>query len=210
MMEAVRRPLAFVAACVGVTGFLMPRAVTVQTFDIDPVQSRATIEVGKSGPLSFVAGHTHEVESTGIRGRVRLSDTGADVALTIPVSSMTVAGAHESADDVPKIQQTMMSDEVLDAQHHPTIAFQSTSVVFRSRTTAALDAEVDGRLTIRGTARPVSVPVHVDLGGARLTATGRLTIRQTDYGIKPVSVGGVVAVKDAVAITFHITGRQSG
>jgi hypothetical protein len=43
-----------------------------------------------------------------------------------------------------------------------------------------------------------------------LTATGRLTVNQSDYGIKPVSVGGVVAVKDTVAVTFHIVGRQLG
>jgi hypothetical protein len=32
-------------------------------------------------------------------------------------------------------------------------------------------------------------------------------LKQTDYGIKPVSVGGVVSVKDAVEIDFTIVGR---
>jgi polyisoprenoid-binding protein YceI len=208
-MRPIHRLLAPVFACVGVAAFLPAGPLPVSSFDIVPAQSHATIEVGKSGPLSFVAGHSHEVDVPGIRGHVRLLTAGADVALTIPVSSMKVSGAHESADDLPKIQQTMMSDEVLDAGSHPTIAFQSTSVTMRPQTASAIEAVVDGRLTIRGTARPVSVTVHVDLAARTLTATGRFTIRQSDYGIKPVSVGGVVAVKDTVTVTFHIEGRQA-
>jgi polyisoprenoid-binding protein YceI len=208
-MGRIKRLLVLIAACVGVGAFLTPQPVVEKTFDIDPALSSAKIDVGKSGPLSFVAGHSHEVDAPGIRGRVRVWTDGADVAVTIPVSSMRVTGAHESADDLPKIQQTMMSGEVLDAQNHPTISFQSTSVVIRSRAAAALDAVVEGRMTLRGRTQAVSVPVHVDLGGQMLTATGRFVIRQTDYGIKPISVGGVVAVKDTVAITFHIAGRQA-
>jgi hypothetical protein len=53
----------------------------------------------------------------------------------------------------------------------------------------------------------VSVPVSAEIGADALKATGRLSVKQTDYGIKPVSVGGVVAVKDALNITFTIVAR---
>jgi len=43
-----------------------------------------------------------------------------------------------------------------------------------------------------------------------LTATGRFTVKQTDHGSKPVSVGGVVSVKDAVNASFTIVGRAAG
>lgn len=209
-MRRIRLRLAFVVGCasIAVAGFLRPPSSVDRVFDVDAAQSRATIDVGKSGPLSLVAGHAHEVDAPGIRGTIRMAAAGSRVDLTIPVTSMTVAAAHESADDRPKIQQTMMSGEVLDATNHPTITFRSTSVQVQSQTARAVDALVEGRLTIRAETRMVSVPVHVDLDGAMLTAGGRLDVRQTDYGIKPVSVGGVVAVKDALEITFRIVGRQ--
>jgi hypothetical protein len=37
-----------------------------------------------------------------------------------------------------------------------------------------------------------------------LTATGRFSVTQSAFGIKPISVGGVVAVKDALDIEFSI------
>jgi hypothetical protein len=40
-----------------------------------------------------------------------------------------------------------------------------------------------------------------------LTATGRFAIRQTDFGIKPISVGGVVKVKDELTIIFTIVAK---
>jgi hypothetical protein len=47
----------------------------------------------------------------------------------------------------------------------------------------------------------------VKIAGAALTAVGRFTVKQTDFGIKPVSVGGVVSVKDVIAIAFEISAR---
>jgi polyisoprenoid-binding protein YceI len=66
---------------------------------------------------------------------------------------------------------------------------------------------VTGQLTIRGVARAISVPVSVRIEGNTVTATGRFPVRQTEYGLKPVSVGGVVSVKDTVNISFTIVGR---
>jgi hypothetical protein len=50
-------------------------------------------------------------------------------------------------------------------------------------------------------------PVAARLEGQTLIATGRVALKQPDYGIKPVSVGGVVSVKDTVNISFDIVVR---
>ena len=42
----------------------------------------------------------------------------------------------------------------------------------------------------------------------RLTATGKFVIKQTDYGITPISVGGVVKVKNELNITFTVAARE--
>jgi polyisoprenoid-binding protein YceI len=186
------------------------RGATEQTYTIDASRSRATIEVGKSGALSFAAGHTHEVVASGIAGAITV-DT-ADPArstgrMTIEASALKVSGKGESADDVPKVQATMVGPQVLDVEHYPTIAFVITGIAIKTNQDTRLDGVVTGRLTLRDVTRSITVPVAARLEGQTLTVTGRFALKQTDYGIKPVSVGGVVSVKDTVNISFDIVGR---
>src|SRR5437879_1528450 len=81
-------------------------------------------------------------------------------------------------------------------------------VTTKRRDGTMLDVVVAGRLTIRDTTQPVTAPVRVELRGRELTANGRFAIKQTAFGIKPISIGGVVAVKDALDIAFSITARR--
>jgi len=47
----------------------------------------------------------------------------------------------------------------------------------------------------------------VHINGDEVTGTGRFSLKQSDYGITPVSVAGVVSVKDALDITFTVVGH---
>jgi polyisoprenoid-binding protein YceI len=186
------------------------RGAGPQTYTIDQARSRATIAVGKSGIFSFAAGHTHEVLAPSIAGRVTVdpADPGrSTVRVTIDASALKVTGQGESPADVPKVQQTMSSEQVLDVQRYPTIDFDSTSVSVKRPGGDRLDVIVNGRLSLHHVTRSISVPVTVQIKGNELTASGRFPLKQTDYGIKPVSVAGVVSVKDTVDISFTIVGR---
>jgi polyisoprenoid-binding protein YceI len=181
-----------------------------RTYTVDPERSTATIAVGKSGALSFAAGHTHEVVAPAIAGTMTVDvddPARSTVHVTIDASKLTVTGKGESPSDVPKVQQTMAGAEVLDVRRYPAITFTSTSMAIKGRTVTSLDATVTGDLTIHDVTRAITVPVSVQLGAATVTATGRFSVKQTDYDIKPVSVGGVVSVKDALNISFTIVGR---
>jgi polyisoprenoid-binding protein YceI len=185
------------------------RAAGPRTFTVDADRSRAVIDVGKSGAFSF-AGHTHEVEAPLKDGLVHLDPDApakADVTLTFNAAALRVTGKGESASDVPKVQETMLGDMVLDAKKFSTIVFESTAVTAKGAA-PALDLTIAGRMTIHGVTKPVTAPVSVKIDGASLTATGKFTIKQTDFGIKPVSVGGVVKVKDELAISFTIVARE--
>ena len=185
------------------------RAAGPRAFTVDADRSRAVIEVGKSGAFSF-AGHTHEVEAPLKDGLVRLDPDApakSDVKLTFNAAALRVTGKGESQSDVPKVQETMLGDQVLDAKKFPTIVFESTAVTAKG-VAPTLDLTVAGRMTIHGVTKPVTAQVSVKVDGASLTATGRFTIKQTDFGIKPVSVGGVVKVKDELAISFTIAARE--
>lgn len=199
----------YLFAFVLVAGSAQGRAAPA-VYAIDPAASHVTIAVGKTGVLSFAAGHTHEV--AGPIGAGILDVNGDDpsrsrVRIVIRTADLKVSARDEPPDDVPKVQQTMDSDKVLDVARYPEILFESTSIAVKDRRANALDLLVSGRMTLHGVTREISIPVHAELSAGRLTATGRFSIRQTAYGMTPISVGGVVKVRDELDIVLAIAAR---
>src|SRR5262245_19134007 len=142
-----------------------PRTAS-NAYQVDPARSRVTIAVGKSGAFSFL-GHKHEVSGPIESGSVDVdpgSLSGSHVSLAIETSSLKVSGADEPPEDRPKVQEAMESDKVLGVARYPRITFESTGVTGGQLGAQALDVVVAGQLTIRDVTRPVSVPVHVQLG----------------------------------------------
>ena len=188
-----------------------PLGTATRTFRIDPARSRASIDVGKAGAFSF-AGHTHEVAIPAVNGTVMVEPDAVEhstVRLEIDAASLKVTGKGDPPKDVPEIQRVMLSDKVLDVDRYPKILFQSTGITVERRTGTTRDLNVAGTLTLHQVARPIRVPIHADLEAETLTASGRFQVKQTDHGIKPVSVGGVVNVKDALDISFSIVARAA-
>jgi polyisoprenoid-binding protein YceI len=180
------------------------------TYRVDPSTSRATIHVGKAGAFSFVAGHTHRVTAPVESGLVDVDLAAPErshVRLAFDAANLKVSPEGEPEGDAPKVQAAM-DDHVLDVAHHPRINYESTGVTLTARRASGLDLDVNGRLTIRSVSQTVRVPVRVQLSGDRLTATGRFSIKQSSFGIKPISVGGVVSVKDAVDVDFSIVATR--
>jgi polyisoprenoid-binding protein YceI len=207
-MTPMRRAALCCAAAL--TASIAITAAGPRTFTVDTDHSRATIEVGKTGAFSF-AGHTHEVEAPLTSGVVHLDpDTLArsDVRLEFNATAMHVTGKGEPPGDVPKVTQAMLGDQVLDVKKYPSITFESTAVT-ATGTLPAITLTVAGNLTIRATTKAVTVPVAVKVDGSALTASGRFTIKQTDFGIRPISAGGgAVKVKDELTIAFTIAARE--
>jgi hypothetical protein len=57
---------------------------------------------------------------------------------------------------------------------------------------------------LHGLTRSTVVQARVEVAGDALTATGSFVIRHTDFGLTPVSVAGVVKVKNEIAIDYKI------
>jgi len=207
-MRAAFRSTALALALAGALPIGL-RSAGPRTFTAERELSRVLINVGKSGAFSF-AGHTHEVEAPLKSGIVHLDlddPAHSDVRLEFDAAALRVTGKGESASDVPKVTETMLSEMVLDVSRYPSITFESVSVTAKGPPTA-LDLSVTGKLTVRGKTMTVVAPVGVKVAADRLTATGRVVIRQTDFGITPISVGGVVRVKNELDITFTIAARE--
>jgi polyisoprenoid-binding protein YceI len=180
------------------------RGPTVLT--IDPGESRVTILVGKAGLMSF-AGHAHEIVASAVRGRVTFDPMDwprATVSLQFDAAALRVTGKGEAPADVPTVEKTMLGAQVLDVEHFPTITFQSrrVSVVIGAAGPAAVT--IDGDMTLRGKTRPMTVRASANLDASgRVTATGTFTMKQTDFGIVPVTAaGGTIRVKDDIDIQF--------
>lgn len=181
-----------------------------QVWSIAPDGSQVRIDVGKSGLFS-AAGHTHEVIAPAVSGRVRFDPQRleeADISLAFDASALKVTGKGEPPEDVPEVQQTTLGEKVLDVAKYPTITFRSREIAVRSRKGDQVLLSVAGDLTLHGVTRRIEAPLEVRITSNRLTGTGKVVIKQTDFGIEPVSAGfGTVKVKNEVAVSFTFLAR---
>ena len=206
VMKVARGRLASAVIVLAFTSALAVARQSVQEFRVDAASTAVTVRVGRAGLLSF-AGHEHEIAVPAIAGRISLTPdvTRSQVSLQMDAKAMKVTGRGEPAGDVAEVQETMLSDRVLDVQRYPTITLESDRIALRQRSADGFGLSVDGRLTLHGVSRPISVPVTVRLSGNRMTASGTVTIRQSDFGIRPITAGGgTVKVKDEVTVAFTI------
>jgi polyisoprenoid-binding protein YceI len=161
---------------------------------IDVRQSAITVHVGKTGIFS-VAGHEHTVDAPIESGALNDSDASRRVEFRVPAAKMQVRAEGDDKKNQAEIQQTMQ-DKVLESAKYPEIAFRSSSI----ETSGGNQWRVKGDLTLHGVTKPVEVSVKKD----GLAYTGSATIKQTDFGIQPINVGGVVKVKNELQIAFRI------
>jgi len=180
-----------------------------QPYQVEGPKSLFRIDVGKTGMFSSMAGHAHEVETRAIEGTIHYDAEAiakSSVHLRVEAASLRVTGKGEPPDDVPKVQDIMLSDKVLDVRRYPSITFDSTSVTQSAAGRGTLS--VTGKLTLHNVTKTITVAVTIRPEADTLTASGQATIKQSDFGISPISVGGVVKVKDALGISFTIVAHK--
>lgn len=179
-------------------------------YRIDAGQSRFTVRALVGGLLSSVAGHDHTIEIRDFSGTAVFtygSVTPASLQFTVKADSLAVAD-KVSESDRNKIQTTMRN-EVLDVGNHPEITFKSTDINATRVEEGKYQAKITGDLTLHGTTRAITIPALVTFYATSLQAEGQFTLRQTAYGIKPVSVaGGTVKVKDELKFSFNIVANR--
>jgi polyisoprenoid-binding protein YceI len=182
-----------------------------RTFAIDPAASQVVVRVGKTGLLRF-AGHEHEVILPVRKGTVVIDPLQIDrssVNLEFDATGASVTGRGEPAQDVPKVQAAMVGPECLDTGRFPTIRFVSESVSAKSGSAADQGVTIRGTLTMHGVSRETTVTAHVALEPRTVTASGTFELKQSDYGIKPVTVAGVVKVDDRLTVAWRLVGRAA-
>jgi polyisoprenoid-binding protein YceI len=181
------------------------------SYVVDAARSSVVVHVGKAGVFKF-AGHAHDVLAPRVSGEVvAVAEplSRSSVKLSFESAALKVSEKDEPAGDAPKVDAVMAGPKVLDVAKFPSIAFVSSAVTGRAAGAGAYELEVAGDLTLHGVTRRISVPVRVALQpDGLLKATGGFALRQTNFGITPVSVAGVVNVKDELRIDFEIVATR--
>ncbi len=174
---------------------LCPTILLCQRRVMDVEHSELKVRVFKSGLFSAFA-HDHEIEAQMTEGAIDTSEQ-ASVELHVDSRKLRVLDPGTSEKDRRDIQNTMLGPEVLDTERFPEIVFKSTAVA-----PSGTDRwTVRGELTLHGQTQPVAVEVTYRAGHY----AGQATLKQTEFGIKPVRVaGGTVKVKDDVRIEFDV------
>jgi polyisoprenoid-binding protein YceI len=179
---------------VAASGLILPSTMNAQR-QIDTSKSVIEIHVGKSGVFSGFA-HDHDISAPINSGNVNTFPP-LSVELRVDATTLRVRDSDASVKDRNEIQATMLGPQVLDSERYKEITFKSGTV----EALGPSHWTVRGELTLRGQTRPVTAEVAEKAGHY----TGRATVKQTDFGIKPVKVaGGTVKVKDEVRVDFDI------
>jgi polyisoprenoid-binding protein YceI len=181
------------------------------TYAVDMGQSSVVVHVGKAGLFSF-AGHEHVVRAPRLHGEILAAAddlSRSRVTLTFETAALRVEEKGEPAGDAPKVQEAMLGPRVLDASRFPTVTFRSRTVTGKTAAQGAYGLEITGDLSLHGVTRSVVLPLRVEVSGDALRASGHLVLRQTEYGITPVTVAGVVKVKDELTIDYAFVATKA-
>ncbi len=173
------------------------------THSIGPENGRLTMSTYKAG-MGAKVGHDLVLEARRWSGTVEANPdnpSASSVQVTIDARSFEIVSASGgvkalSDKDSADIRKNM-DDKVLQTNKYPEITFRSTQVS---------PTAIQGDLTIVGQTQPATLNLSVQEGSGDTTITGRATVTQTKFGIKPFSaMMGALKVKDDVDIQVELT-----
>ena len=182
-----------------------PAFTSSARYQIDAGQSRFMVKAFAGGFLSAFA-HDHNIairEFSGTADFTFGTVEPASLEMTIKAGSLGITD-KVSDKDKQKIEATMR-DEVLEVSKYPDINFKSSSVSASKTGEGQYQARIAGELTLHGVTRPLTINARLEFGDKILKAQGGFSLKQSTFGIKPVSVaGGTVKVKDDLKFTFDV------
>jgi hypothetical protein len=184
----------FVLVAAIASGLSLARPGSAEDRLIDIERSTVTVHVFKAGLFRALA-DDHIVQAPLAEGTFDAAVPHGSIV--IDPRRMRVLDPGLSAKDREEVQARMLGPEVLDVQRFPRIHFHSVTIE-RHDGSAWL---VRGELELRGRIRPFNVNVTPRNGHY----IGTATVKQTDFGIVPISIaGGTVKVKDEIKVDFDI------
>jgi polyisoprenoid-binding protein YceI len=139
----------------------------------------AASKVSWSATKKVGAGHNGDISlKSG-----KISMTGGKIVggeLTVNMKSLAVADIPKEDENNKKLHDHLSSPDFFDVAKFDTASLKIKKVKQVSPT----KIEIAGDLTIKGVTQPVMIPADVSMEGEMATATGKLTIDRTKFGVK--------------------------
>jgi polyisoprenoid-binding protein YceI len=180
-------------------------AIDSARYRIDAGQSRFTVRAFAGGFLSALA-HDHTISVREFEGDTDFTfGTVEPASLQMTIKAASLAVVDKIGDKDRQKIETTMREEVLEVSKFPDISFKSNGVSATKTGEGQYQARISGEISLHGVSRPLTITARLEFGDKVLHAKGDFALKQSNFGIKPVSVaGGTIKVKDEVKFVFDI------
>jgi polyisoprenoid-binding protein YceI len=186
-------------------------------WSLDPKASSVRIYVFRAGTAARL-GHNHVLSAPQFDARLYVPPTGdvggARFDLQFRLDQLEIDNASSRAALGPAFATAVSDAAVEGTREHMLSADSMDAAQFPSVRVSAL--EIAGempkiaakvRIGMHGRSRDVWVPLNVEVSADRVSVSGALVVRLTDFQIRPYSVlGGLLAIKDEILIEFDLAG----
>ncbi|MFP5394023.1 MAG: YceI family protein [Gammaproteobacteria bacterium] len=176
-------------------------------YKIDSARSLIAVTVRRGGPFARF-GHDHVVASHTVEGLAAPRTGRADFYFRLdqlsvdekPLRDAAGLDTEPSEDAIAGTRNNMLT-RVLEAEHYPVVQLHAQRI-------AAQPDKLKLSITLHGVTRSYEVPTRIEQTDSALTASGALTLLQSDFAIKPMSImGGALTVQDALEVRFTLVAR---
>lgn len=177
---------------------------------MDVAQSRLTVKVLPAGLLASTL-HTHLFEPETWSGEIAWDPSRPErvrVAVRIAADSLRDHQPKLSGKDAARVEGQVRGAEILDAARFPEILFEAArleAAELPSGAAGEFRGRLAGTLTLHGQSRPLQMPIQGRVTGDRLEANTAVSLKQSDFGIKPYATAlGTIAVRDEITIEIAL------
>jgi len=177
---------------------------SAQNAPVTPIEIRggtASFDVGTNVPALSVHGKSTAVEA---RGRIRPTAQGPQleqIEASVPVNTL-VTGMGLRDEHMRKYVFTTSDGQT------PDLKFVATNAACEKTGGNQSTCRVEGKLSIRGDARPFTIAMKVTESGDSYRASGDGIVKLSDYGIPQPSQLGV-HTDDEVKLRLELTARTA-
>jgi polyisoprenoid-binding protein YceI len=179
-----------------VSGIALAASDVPVRFHLDPAESRVWFDA--DARLHSFRGETQQ-----LAGRFTLQRRSppqlTEATVTIPAGGLATGHPERDAD---------MRQDFLEVERFPTIDFRVDELLTPQAAAGdgAWDLVLQGKLTVHGVTRDVSVPTTANIAGERVTARGRIRLDIREFNIRVPRLL-LIPMKSEVLVGFEVVAR---
>lgn len=182
-----------------------PQASATTTYRIIPGESQVSYEVGEvfinqNNLFNVAKGVTPEVN-----GEITVDRQTPQNSLVGPIT----IDISQFQSDSPR-RDNAIRERFLESALYPLATFvpkEVTGLPSAYSDGEQINFQITGDLTVREVTKPAIFDVTIQLDGDTMTGEARSTILMSDFGVGPISIGGILNTEDEVGITFTFVAR---